>query len=175
MAILTRTASLFRPQQRIDQSALTENRKLIEDIDRRGLLRGAVSLGALTMLTGCDVSEINTVQKGLRAVSAWNDRVQQTIFRSQHLAPTFTAAQVRKPRGLTPITRFRMSSRLTAQLGPWNWPAASKTSGRGPRSGSTRCPNRRSSSGTFASKAGIISANGPGRTCANSCSASAPI
>ena len=97
MAILTRTPSLFRPQQRIDQSVLTENRKLIEDIDRRGLLRGAVSLGALTMLTGCDVSEIDSVQKGLRAVSAWNDRVQQTIFRSQHLAPTFTAAQVRKP------------------------------------------------------------------------------
>ena len=97
MAIRTRTPSLFRPQQRIDQSVLTENRKLVEDIDRRGLLRGAVSLGALTMLTGCDVSEINSVQKGLRAVSAWNDRVQQTIFRSQHLAPTFTAAQVRKP------------------------------------------------------------------------------
>ena len=97
MAIHTRTPSLFRPQQRIDQSVLTENRKLVEDIDRRGLLRGAVSLGALTMLTGCDVSEIDSVQKGLRAVSAWNDRVQQTIFRSQHLAPTFTAAQVRKP------------------------------------------------------------------------------
>ena len=97
MAIRTRTPSLFRPQQRIDQSVLTENRKLVEDIDRRGLLRGAVSLGALTMLTGCDVSEIDSVQKGLRAVSAWNDRVQQTIFRSQHLAPTFTAAQARKP------------------------------------------------------------------------------
>ena len=97
MAIRTRTPSLFRPQQPIDQSVLTENRKLVEDIDRRGLLRGAVSLGALTMLTGCDVSEIDSVQKGLRAVSAWNDRVQQTIFRSQHLAPTFTGAQVRKP------------------------------------------------------------------------------
>ena len=47
-----------------------------EDIDRRGVLRGAVSLGALTMLTGCDVSENDPVQKGLRAVSAWNDRVQ---------------------------------------------------------------------------------------------------
>ena len=64
MAIHTRTPSLFRPQQRIDQSVLTENRKLVEDIDRRGLLRGAVSLGALTMLTGCDVSEIEFGAEG---------------------------------------------------------------------------------------------------------------
>src|SRR5947207_3298777 len=97
MAIRTRTPSLFRPRTPIDQSALTENRKLVEDINRRGLLRGAVSLGALTMLTGCDVSEIDSVQKGLRAVSAWNDSVQQTIFRANHLAPTSSPAQVKKP------------------------------------------------------------------------------
>ena len=58
MTIRPRAPSLFRPRQPIDQSVLTDNRKLVEDINRRGLLRGAVSLGALTMLTGCDVSEI---------------------------------------------------------------------------------------------------------------------
>src|SRR5512142_2129559 len=63
MTIRPRTPSLFRPRKPIDQSVLTENRKLIADIDRRGLLRGAVSLGALTMLTGCDVSEVDSVQK----------------------------------------------------------------------------------------------------------------
>jgi DMSO/TMAO reductase YedYZ molybdopterin-dependent catalytic subunit len=97
MAIHTRTPSIFRPHTPIDQSVLTENRKLVEDINRRGLLRGTVSLGALTMLTGCDVSEIDSVQKGLRAVSAWNDSVQQAIFRRNHLAPTFSPSQVVKP------------------------------------------------------------------------------
>src|SRR5438477_7244612 len=97
MAIRTRIPSLFRPRTPIDQSVLTENRKLVEDIDRRGLLRGAVSLGALTMLTGCDVSEIESVQRGLRAVSSWNDGVQNAIFRTNHLAPTFSPAQVMKP------------------------------------------------------------------------------
>jgi len=58
MTIRPRTPSLFRPRKPIDQRVLTENRKLVDDINRRGLLRGAVSLGALTMLTGCDVSEI---------------------------------------------------------------------------------------------------------------------
>ena len=49
------------------------------------------------MLTGCDVSEIDSVQKALRAVSSWNDGVQNAIFRANHLAPTFSPAQVQKP------------------------------------------------------------------------------
>jgi len=97
MATRTRTPSIFRPRKGIDQSVLTENRNLVDDINRRGLLRGVVSLGALTMLTGCDVSEIDSVQKALRAVSAWNDGVQETIFRRNHLAPTFSPSEVAKP------------------------------------------------------------------------------
>jgi DMSO/TMAO reductase YedYZ molybdopterin-dependent catalytic subunit len=93
----SRSRSLFRPKQPIDQSVLKENRKLVADINRRGLLRGAGSLGALTMLTGCDVTENDSVQKVLRAVSAWNDDVQELIFRPNHLAPTFSLSQVVKP------------------------------------------------------------------------------
>ena len=97
MPIKTRTPSIFRPLKPIDQRVLAEKRALLADVNRRNVLRGAVSLGALTMLTGCDVSEVDSVQKALRAVSAWNDDVQQAIFRSQHLAPTFSPAQVVKP------------------------------------------------------------------------------
>jgi DMSO/TMAO reductase YedYZ molybdopterin-dependent catalytic subunit len=97
MRIRTPTPSLLRPRQPIDRNVLKENRALVENINRRNVLRGAVSLGALTMLTGCDVSENDSVQKALRAVSSWNDRVQAAIFRPNHLAPTFSAAQVVKP------------------------------------------------------------------------------
>jgi len=38
MTIRPRTPSLFRPLRPIDQGILTENRKLVADIDRRGLL-----------------------------------------------------------------------------------------------------------------------------------------
>jgi DMSO/TMAO reductase YedYZ molybdopterin-dependent catalytic subunit len=93
----SRSRSLFRPRQPIDQRVLKDNRKLVADVNRRGLLRGAVSLGALTMLTGCDVTENDSVQKALRAVSAWNDGVQEAIFRRDHLAPTFSPSQVVKP------------------------------------------------------------------------------
>jgi len=97
MPIRTRTPSIFRPHRAIDQNVLTEKRALVEDINRRNVLRGAISLGALSLLTGCDVTESDSVQKVLRAVSSWNDGVQAAIFRPNHLAPTFSAAEVVKP------------------------------------------------------------------------------
>ncbi|MGA8613682.1 MAG: molybdopterin-dependent oxidoreductase [Xanthobacteraceae bacterium] len=97
MTIRTRTPSIFRPQKPIDQNVLTANRALVDNINRRNVLRGAVSLGALTLLTGCDVTEEPSVQSALRAVSSWNDGVQELLFRRNHLAPTFSPAQVVKP------------------------------------------------------------------------------
>jgi DMSO/TMAO reductase YedYZ molybdopterin-dependent catalytic subunit len=93
----TPTPSIFRPRKAVDQRVLTQNRALLHDINRRNVLRGAVSLGALSLLTGCDVTEDDSVQKLLRTVSAWNDRVQAAIFRPNHLAPTYNVSQVVKP------------------------------------------------------------------------------
>jgi DMSO/TMAO reductase YedYZ molybdopterin-dependent catalytic subunit len=95
MSAPPRSPSLFRKP--VDQSILHEHRKLVEKIDRRGVLRGTLSLGALALLTGCDVSENAQLQTVLRAVSDWNDRVQAFIFRPDHLAPTYSEAQVVKP------------------------------------------------------------------------------
>ena len=89
--------SIFRPKQGVDQSVMDENRKLVRDINRRNLLRGTLSLGALTMLTGCTVSDTDTVQSFLRTISAFNDKVQEAIFRPHHLAPTYREDQVVKP------------------------------------------------------------------------------
>src|ERR1700685_1307232 len=99
MSTRTRTPSLFRPRKSINQNVLTQNRALIDDINRRNVLRGAISLGALALLTGCDVSEDDSVQKVLRTVSAWNDRVQAAIFRPHHRAPPYGVSQgVNPPR-----------------------------------------------------------------------------
>ena len=76
---------------------MKDNRTLVDAINRRNVLRGALSLGALTMLTGCDPSENDTLQTFMRAVSSWNDRAQSLIFRPNHLAPTFSESQVVKP------------------------------------------------------------------------------
>jgi DMSO/TMAO reductase YedYZ molybdopterin-dependent catalytic subunit len=86
-----RTPSILRPRSPLGRGAPADG------IDRRKLLRGAASLGAFGLLTGCDVSEEPPVQSALRAVSSWNDAVQTALFRTTHLAPTFSPAQVVKP------------------------------------------------------------------------------
>src|SRR5437763_3920947 len=95
--IRTPSPSVFRPENGVDQSVLKENKALVEDINRRGLLRGAVSLGALTMLTGCNVTHTDAVQAVLRRISHFNDKVQELVFRPNHLAPTFPESMVVKP------------------------------------------------------------------------------
>jgi DMSO/TMAO reductase YedYZ molybdopterin-dependent catalytic subunit len=89
--------SLFRPPDGIDQTPLAEHKGLIEAIERRGFLRGTLSLGALSLLTGCDISNGPSIQRALRAVSGWNDRVQAFIFNPNILAPTYSEAEVMKP------------------------------------------------------------------------------
>jgi DMSO/TMAO reductase YedYZ molybdopterin-dependent catalytic subunit len=89
--------SLFRPPSGVDHDVLHEHRDLIAQIERRQLLKGALSLGALSLLTGCDVSDDSAVRKGLLAVSRMNDRVQEAIFRPDHLAPVYDASLVLKP------------------------------------------------------------------------------
>ncbi len=76
---------------------LKEHKALVEDINRRGILKGAVSLGALTMLTGCNVTRTDAVQSVLKRISQFNDKVQELMFRPNHLAPTFSEADVVKP------------------------------------------------------------------------------
>ena len=66
------------------------------DLNRRRLLGGGLSLGALTLLTGCDVSDDDAVQKVLATFSRWNDRVQAALFNGQKLAPTFPEAMAVK-------------------------------------------------------------------------------
>ena len=64
---------------------------------RRGLIRGGLSLGALTMLTGCDFDTPASVEVALRKISDFNDGVQALIFNPNKLAPTYPASMVLKP------------------------------------------------------------------------------
>ena len=92
-----KTPSRFRPEGGVDQAPLLESRALVERIDRRNVLRGSLSLGALSMLTGCTVSDVGAVQSALQAVSGWNDLAQAFLFDQNRLAPTYSPAQVVKP------------------------------------------------------------------------------
>ena len=100
-------------------------------LDRRRLLRGGMSLGALTLLTGCDLSDSDTVQNLLAKFSAWNDRVQAALFSGTRLAPEFPAAMAvkdfrynawygaEKAPDLKPADYRLMLSGLIADKKPW--------------------------------------------------------
>ena len=89
--------SLFRPRGFDGSRILGEHRALVRKLERRGLLKGGLALGALTLLTGCDVNDGGSVEKALRAMSDLNDEVQARLFDPNKLAPTYPASMVQKP------------------------------------------------------------------------------
>jgi DMSO/TMAO reductase YedYZ molybdopterin-dependent catalytic subunit len=70
---------------------------LLPDPARRHFLRGAASLGAVTLLTGCDIVDSLSAENALRAMSRFNDRVQAMIFQPNKLAPTYPESAITKP------------------------------------------------------------------------------
>src|SRR6187455_1488903 len=79
------------------ESLKDQSRPLIEKVERRLFLRRALSLGALAMLSGCDVGSGESVEKTLWAMSRWNDRVQGWIFDPNRLAPEFPESRITRP------------------------------------------------------------------------------
>jgi DMSO/TMAO reductase YedYZ molybdopterin-dependent catalytic subunit len=72
-------------------------RTQLASVQRRLLLRSGLSLGALSMLAGCNMQDGDTVDKVLWAMSRWNDRVQSWLFSGQRLAPTYAASEITDP------------------------------------------------------------------------------
>ena len=81
----------------MQESLQAFSRPQIEKIERRLFLRRGLSLGALALLTGCDVTKKESVQQVLTNMSRWNDRVQDWIFDPGRLAPEFPESRITKP------------------------------------------------------------------------------
>lgn len=82
----------------VDQKLLIKDAiKIMPAPTRRMFLRGAASLGALTMLTGCDIVDGPTSEAVLRKISEFNDGVQAAIFSGAKLAPEYPESAITKP------------------------------------------------------------------------------
>jgi DMSO/TMAO reductase YedYZ molybdopterin-dependent catalytic subunit len=76
---------------------LSDHKTQLASLERRLLLRSSLSIGALSMLSGCNLQDDDQADKVLWALSRWNDRVQARLFSGSRLAPTYAASQVTKP------------------------------------------------------------------------------
>ncbi|MFL5282132.1 MAG: molybdopterin-dependent oxidoreductase [Rhodopila sp.] len=76
---------------------LDDHRAAVRRLERRLLLKGGLSIGALSMLTGCDLQDGDAVDRILWAMSRWNDRVQALLFNPDKLAPTYPASSITTP------------------------------------------------------------------------------
>src|SRR4026207_1208174 len=71
--------------------------RMMPEASRRGFLRGAASLGALTFLTGCDIIDGDTAESVLHKISEFNDGAQAALFSRTKLAPTHPESAITRP------------------------------------------------------------------------------
>ncbi|HJW24336.1 MAG TPA: molybdopterin-dependent oxidoreductase [Rhodocyclaceae bacterium] len=69
----------------------------LQVLERRLFLKKSLSLGAVSLLSGCNLTNDEGVQKVLLAMSRWNDRVQATLFDPDRLAPTYPESAITRP------------------------------------------------------------------------------
>jgi DMSO/TMAO reductase YedYZ molybdopterin-dependent catalytic subunit len=82
-------------------AALTEARKLIgrriEQPARRAFLQRSLTLGGLSLLTGCSISDNDSIEAALAQISRFNDTAQGWIFDPKQLAPTYPESMITRP------------------------------------------------------------------------------
>ena len=64
---------------------------------RRLFLARSLTLGGLSLLTGCNVTDAKGVETALTRISHFNDRVQAWLFDPNRLAPTYAESMMTRP------------------------------------------------------------------------------
>ncbi len=83
------------------EAALAEARniigKRIEQPARRAFFQRSLTLGGLSLLTGCSIADNAGVQAALDRMSRFNDEVQGWLFDPNKLAPTYPESMITRP------------------------------------------------------------------------------
>jgi DMSO/TMAO reductase YedYZ molybdopterin-dependent catalytic subunit len=69
----------------------------VASLERRLFLRQGLSVGALALLSGCELTGDESVQRVLSAMSRWNDGAQGWLFDPSRLAPEFPESAITRP------------------------------------------------------------------------------
>lgn len=69
----------------------------LEQPARRLFMRRSLTLGGLSLLTGCAVTDSNSAEAALKKISRFNDKVQAWLFDPNRLAPTYPESMIVRP------------------------------------------------------------------------------
>ena len=79
------------------QAMLADALRQIKQPSRRLFLQRSLTLGGLSLLTGCSASDPASIETALTAVSRFNDQVQGWLFDPNKLAPTYPDSMITRP------------------------------------------------------------------------------
>jgi DMSO/TMAO reductase YedYZ molybdopterin-dependent catalytic subunit len=78
-------------------TVLKEALSRVREPSRRAFLGRTLTLGGLSMLTGCSLLDDDGVESALRRISVLNDDVQAWLFDPTRLAPTYPESMITRP------------------------------------------------------------------------------
>jgi len=81
----------------MDKKFLMHRSPAVARLERRLFLKRSLSVGALAMLSGCNLTDQESVQRLLSRMSRWNDDVQGWLFNPNRLAPEFPEGRITRP------------------------------------------------------------------------------
>lgn len=76
---------------------LKDARNALPQPSRRLFAKRVLTLGGLSLLTGCDITDDESVNQVLQRMSRINDSVQGWLFDPNKLAPTYPASMITRP------------------------------------------------------------------------------
>src|ERR1017187_7197511 len=92
------TIKKFRRRLALDGDAVVkEALRRLEQPSRRLFLQRSLTLGGLSLLTGCAIVDEDSVENALMKVSRFNDNVQGWLFDPKQLAPTYPESMITRP------------------------------------------------------------------------------
>ena len=97
MNILKRSTRLVTASKLDAQSIVKDAQKELALPQRRLFGKRILSLGGLMLLSGCDLTNDQSVNAMLQKVSSFNDDVQALLFDPRKLAPTYPESMITRP------------------------------------------------------------------------------
>jgi DMSO/TMAO reductase YedYZ molybdopterin-dependent catalytic subunit len=79
------------------ESILKDAQRTLTQPSRRLFGKRVLTLGGLSLLTGCNITDEPSVNRMLGRISRINDNVQGWLFDPNRLAPTYTQAEITRP------------------------------------------------------------------------------